>query len=228
MSARCLAIAMSMTCVPFAVLADEPVDSLLAPNTAADSSAAALVVPEAAATTDHKDKASLIYLVPEMEDAGFKVTHDRNRFRHRISFSPAYGQLGSENLFAFRIGYSPNTWLGYEASFGHNPASSLHALLHTFNVILRYPLGGRFQPYATLGYGMMTVYPGQAINADPVTKNALTGGGGLEIYIRDDVSLRGEVRGATILGQQLHVEGTVAYDYLEYTIGFAFYRSLGN
>jgi hypothetical protein len=74
---------------------------------------------------------------------------------------------------------------------------------------------------------MMTVYPGQAINADPVTKNALTAGGGLEIYIRDDVALRGEVRGATVLGQELHSEGTVAYDYLEYTIGFSFFRSLG-
>ncbi len=170
----------------------------------------------------------LTYLVPEMKDAGWKVTDDRNRFKHRISFSPAYGKLGSENLFAFRIGYSPNTWLGYEASLGHNPASSLHGMLHTFNMILRYPLSGRFQPYATVGYGMMTVYPGQAINADPVTKNAITGGGGLELYIRNDVALRAEVRGATVLGQQLHTEGTVAYDYLEYTIGFSFFRSLGS
>ncbi len=170
----------------------------------------------------------LTYLVPSMKDAGWKVTNDRDRFKRRISFSPAYGKLGTEDLFAFRIGYSPNTWLGYEASLGHNPASSLHGMLHTFNVILRYPISGRFQPYATLGYGMMTVYPGQAINADPVTKNALAGGGGLELYIRNDVALRAEVRGATVLGQQLHSEGTVAYDYLEYTIGFSFFRSLGS
>jgi hypothetical protein len=75
---------------------------------------------------------------------------------------------------------------------------------------------------------MMTVYPGQAINADPVTKNALTAGGGIEFYIRDDVAIRGELRGATVLGQELHNEGTVAYDYREYTIGFSFFRSLGN
>ena len=100
--------------------------------------------------------------------------------------------------------------------------------MHTFNVIVRNPLPGRFQPYLTLGYGMMTVYPGQAMNADPVTKNALTDGGGLELYIRDDVAMRGEMRGATVIGQQLHTEGTVAYDYREYTIGFAFYRSLGS
>ena len=188
----------------------------------ADTSVGAMVEPSGSPSD------RLTYLVPEMKDAGWKVTDDRNRFKHRISFSPAYGKLGSENLFAFRIGYSPNTWLGYEASLGHNPASSLHGMLHTFNLILRYPLSGRFQPYATVGYGMMTVYPGQAINADPVTKNALTGGGGLELYIRNDVALRAEVRGATVLGQQLHTEGTVAYDYLEYTIGFSFFRSLGS
>ncbi len=197
--------------------ASEP-DSLLAPTPTATT-------PADSSTGAASDE--LIYLVPAMEDTGFRVTNDRSRFGDRISFSPAYGKLGAENLFTFRVGYSPNTWLGYELSLGHNPASSLHGLLHTFNVVLRYPLSGRFQPYGTLGYGMMTVYPGQAINADPVTKNALTAGGGLEIYIRDDVAVRGEMRGATILGQELNTEGTVAYDYMEWTIGFSFFRSLG-
>lgn len=170
----------------------------------------------------------LIYLVPSFENAGYRITKDRNRFSHRVWFSPAYGQFGSDDVFAFRAGYSPNTWLGYEASFEHNPASSLHALMHSFNAILRYPLAGRFQPYVTVGYGMLTVYPGQAINADSVTKNTLTAGGGLEFYIRDDVAIRGELRSATVLGQQLNTEGTVAYDYREYTIGFVFSRSLGS
>ncbi len=208
-----------------AAFAAEP-DSLAAVVDTSAVSAAPETVPATAADSSHTGN-GLIYLVPSMENAGFRVTNDKNRFKHRISFSPAYGKLGSDDLFAFRVGYSPNTWLGYEVSFGHDPASSLHALMHTFNVILRYPLSGRFQPYGTLGYGMMTVYPGQAINADPVSKNALTAGGGLEFYIRDDVAIRAEMRGATVLGQQLHTEGTVAYDYREYTIGFAFFRSLG-
>jgi len=168
-----------------------------------------------------------VYLVPALEEAGYHVSNDRSRFKNRVSFSPGIGQLGSNHMFAFRLGFSPNTWLGYEVSLGHNPASSLHALLHTFNVVLRYPLPWRAQPYVTLGYGMMTVHPGEAINADPVSKNALTAGGGLEFYIRDDIAVRGEVRGATVLGRQLGQEGTVAYDYMEYTIGFSFYRSLG-
>jgi hypothetical protein len=173
------------------------------------------------------DGGGLTYLVPELEGAGFKVTNERGKYRHRISFSPAIGQLGDEDFFAFRFGYSPNTWLGYEISLGHNPASSLHAMLHTFNVILRYPIPWRAQPYLIGGYGMLTVFPGEALNADPVTKNALVAGGGLELYVRDDVALRGELRGATVLGQQLGQDETVAYQYREYTVGFVFYRSLG-
>ena len=178
------------------------------------------------ATPPRADKTT--YLVPELENAGYRISRGPERFAHRIGFSPAYGQLGANELFAFRINYSPNTWLGYEASLGHNPADGLHALLHTFNVIVRKPLPGRFQPYGTLGYGMLTVYPGQALNADAVTKNALTYGGGLEIYIRDDVAVRGEMRGASVIGQELNQESAVVYDYREYTIGFAFYRNLGS
>ncbi|MCI0452272.1 MAG: porin family protein [Candidatus Latescibacteria bacterium] len=225
-----LALASFVIVASSAVSASEP-DSLAtpAPEMPETTSVVSEPAPSEPTPTGARDTGDdLIYLVPSMKDAGFRVSNDRNRYRHRVWFSPAYGELGSQDLFAFRAGYSPNTWLGYEVSFGHNPASSLHGLLHTFNIVLRYPLSGRFQPYATLGYGMMTVYPGKAINADPVTKNALTAGGGLEIYIRDDVAIRGEMRGATVLGQQLNVEGTVAYDYLEYTIGFTFYRSLGS
>ena len=166
--------------------------------------------------------------MPSLEDAGYHISDGRKKFKNRISFSPGIGQLGQQDYFAFRVGFSPNTWLGYEISLGHNPVSSLHALLHTFNVILRYPIPWRLQPYASLGFGMLTVYPGQAINADPVSKNTVTAGGGLELYIRDDVALRGEILGATVFGQERGSPDTVAYVYREYTIGFSFYRNLGN
>jgi len=190
-----------------------------APDTSASADGASAATHEESKTT---------YLVPELENAGYRISRGPERFAHRVGFSPAYGRLGDNELFAFRISYSPNTWLGYEASLGHNPADGLHALLHTFNVIVRKPLPGRFQPYATLGYGMLTVYPGQALNADPVTKNSLTYGGGLELYLRDDVALRGEMRGASVIGQELNQQSAVVYDYREYTIGFSFYRNLGS
>jgi hypothetical protein len=193
-----------------------------------DSTVVAVAEADGAEGTDSSDESTeLSYLVPELKDAGFRLAENKPSFWNRVSFSPGIGQLGTQTLFSFRAGFNPNTWLGYEIALAHNPASSLHAMLHTFNVILRYPIPWRAQPYATLGYGMMTVYPGKAINADPVTKNTLTAGGGLEFYIRNDVALRGEVRSATVMGRELNSEGTVAYSYREYTLGFTFYRGLG-
>lgn len=226
MSARVsISLALALTAIGPAHALAQTVDSTAV---ATPDSVAAVTTPVAPAATPAPGASKTTYLVPELEDAGYRISRGPERFAHRIGFSPAYGALGDNELFAFRVGYSPNTWLGYEASLGHNPADGLHALLHTFNMLLRYPLPGRFQPYATIGYGMLTVYPGQALNADPVTKNALTFGGGLEIYIRDDVALRGEMRGASVIGQELNSESAVIYDYREYTIGFAFYRNLGS
>jgi opacity protein-like surface antigen len=221
----CLGAAL-VVCAPGFVRAQSADSTAAATPDTLRASAPSSTTPAAKSAAGHN--ADITYLVPALKDAGYSVSRNPARFLHRVSFSPAYGQFGENELFAFRFGYSPNTWLGYEVALGHNPADGLHALMHTFNVLVRKPLPGRFQPYATLGYGMLTVYPGQAVNADPVTKNALTFGGGLELYIRDDVAIRGEIRGASVLGQELNSPGTVAYDYREYTIGFAFYRSLGS
>ena len=191
------------------------------------TSVGSAVVSDTSADSSSTNDGGRTYLVPELENAGYRIKPGRKAFKHRLSFSPAIGQLGNQDYFAFRLGYNPNSWLGYEFSLGHNPASGLHALLHTFNVQLRYPIPWRTQPYATIGYGMMTVYPGRAINADPVSRNTLTTGGGLEFYIREDVALRGEIRGVTLFGSERDSDETVTYSYREYTIGFTFYRSLG-
>ena len=174
-----------------------------------------------------EDQDERYFLVPEMSNGAVHLSDGARKFQRRLAFSPAVGKLGDDDLFAMRLAFNPDHWLGYEISLGHNPASSLHALLHTFNLQVRYPFPGRFQPYLSAGYGMMTVYPGQAIQADPVTKNILAFGGGLEIYLRDDVALRGELRSAVILGQYRGQEDTVAYAYPEYTFGLVFYRGLG-
>lgn len=178
-----------------------------------------------AAESTHADGRQ--WLVPALKDAGLRVSPGPRQFLRAFAFSPAIGQLGDEDLFALRLAYNPNPWLAWEVALGHNPTSSLQALLHTFNAVVRRPLPWRLQPYLTAGYGMMTVYPGQALEADPVTKNAVTLGGGLEFYLRDDVALRGEMRAATVFGQQAGREGTATYTYREYTAGIVFYRKLG-
>jgi opacity protein-like surface antigen len=190
------------------------------------SRAAVARADEAAPTAPAIGKNGLEYLVPELIDSPYRLDDGPRRFEHRISVSPAYGALGSEQMFAFRAAYNPNDWLGWEGSIGHNPGQSVHAVLHSLSAIVRYPVPGRFQPFAMGGYGMVLVFPGTSINADPVTKNALTIGGGLEFYIRNDLALRGDVQSATVIGRQRDREGTVAYDYVEYTFGFAFYRSI--
>jgi opacity protein-like surface antigen len=167
------------------------------------------------------------FLQPGMAAGPFHVTGGANRHRHALSVSPALGWIGDQPLFAFRIAYNPNSWLGYEAYLGHNPGQSVQALFHMLDVIVRVPLSGRFQPYATAGYGMMLVFPGRLLNADPVTENTLGVGGGLEIFLRDDVALRGEFRHLTVLGGERASDATVAYQYREATLGLAFYRNLG-
>jgi hypothetical protein len=170
---------------------------------------------------------SLEPLVPEVASAPYSVSPGPRRFLKRICFSPGVGWLGGRRLYTFRLAYNPNPWLGYEATLAHNPGRSVQALFHTLNVVVRYPVPGRFQPYASAGYGMMHIFPGKSVNADPGTENTLAFGLGLEIYVRDDLAVRSELRDVTVLGGRRNEAGTDAYNYREATFGLAFYRRLG-
>jgi len=165
-------------------------------------------------------------LVPDAARAPFALEPGVRAFRERLAVSPGFGVMGVDKLFLLRAAYYPSRWFGYEATLGHNPGQSVHAVLHTFGVLLRWPRPGRLQPYGTAGYGMVMVQPGPSLNAKPVTKNALSGGAGLEWFIRDDLALRGECRQAAVFGEQRGQAGVVVYDYTQATIGLAFYRSI--
>jgi hypothetical protein len=170
--------------------------------------------------------AKLEPLAPDVAAHPFQVDPGVRPYQNRLSVSPAYGFLGSGDLFSFRLAYNPNNWLGYEAALGHNPGHSVHAVLHTFSAIVRRPLPGRLQPYLSAGYGMVIVFPGPSLNAAPVTKNAVAVGGGCEWFIRNDLALRADLREATVFGSQRAQTGVVLYDYVQGTIGLAFYRSI--
>jgi hypothetical protein len=165
-------------------------------------------------------------LNPEVASHPYRLDDGPMVFENKISFSPAYGSLGSHRLFSFRVGYNPSRWLGYEATIGHNPGQSVHAVLHTFTAVVRHPLAGRIQPYLTAGYGMMMVFPGDALNAAPVTKNALVAGGGVEFYLRNDLALRGDLRDATVFGRDADQTSGVALHYAQMTIGLSFSRTV--
>ena len=85
------------------------------------------------------------WLVPSLRGNTASVSEGARRFLHRLSFSPAVGRLGRRDLYAFRLAYAPDPWLAYEISLAHNPASSVHGVLHTFSAQLRWPLPGRLQ-----------------------------------------------------------------------------------
>lgn len=165
-------------------------------------------------------------LRPEAARAPFALSPGVRPFRERLSVSPGYGLMGQDRIFVLRAAYHPTGWLGYEATLGHDPGTTVHAVLHSFGVLVRWPRPGRLQPYGAAGYGMVMVEPGPSLNAKPVTKNALTGGAGVEWFIRDDLSLRSEVRQAAVFGEQRGRDGVVVYDYTQATIGLAFYRSI--
>jgi hypothetical protein len=210
--------------LPGVASADDPI-----PTPAAGDSSAVVEEPVAAPpppAPKPSRRPQLEALVPELADAPYRLDPGPLPFQHRLSMSPSVGYLGSENLFAFRLGYYPDSWLGYEATVAHNPGESVHAVLHTVSAIVRRPLAGRFQPYVSGGYGMIMVFPGQSLNASPVTKNALAVGGGLEFFIRSDLALRADVRHATVFGREKDRDGVVAYGYLQETVGLSFYRSV--
>lgn len=195
-----------------------------APARAQDAPADGAATAEAPAAAHRRD--GLEALVPALAENAYALAPGPRPFLHRLAVTPAFGLLGTERLFAMRVAYNPNPWLGYEAELAHNPSQAVHAILHRLSVVVRRPLPGRLQPYATAGYGMTVVLPGRSVNADAVTKNMLALGGGLELYIRDDLALRAEMRRSTVFGRQANREGLVAYDYAEQTLGLAFYRTL--
>jgi opacity protein-like surface antigen len=188
----------------------------------------AIESPRLAGTTTPapKPRAKLEALVPEVADHPWRLEAGPRPYRQRLSFSPAVGQLGDKRFFAARFTFNPQEWLGYEWSIGHNPGQSTHAVLHSISALVRRPFAGRLQPYASVGYGMVMVYPGPSVNAAPVTKNALTAGAGLEFFIRNDLALRADLRDATVFGKQRDRAGVVTYSYGQQTIGLAFFRTL--
>lgn len=198
--------------------ADDPVT----PPPAAAAPADSLAAPATPAVDSH----GIEHLVPELSGRPFGIDPGTRPFLRRLSVAPAYGRLGNETLFSLRVAYYSYSWLGYEASISHNPSHSVQAIVHRLDAIVRKPLPGRFQPYLTGGYGMTIVLPGRSVNADPVTKNALVYGGGLELFVRSDLALRAEMLGMTVMGRQQYRQGLVAYDYREETIALAFYRTL--
>ncbi len=180
----------------------------------------------AADSAPHRVADEPVDLVPALHGRNFHLEPGPRPYRGRLSFSPGFGALGTEQLYLMRVAYNPANWYGYEASLGHNPSGTVHALFNKFSVVLRRPMPWRLQPFVSTGYGMVMVFPGQALIADSVTKNSLSFGGGLELFLRDDLALRVDLRGQAVFGNGENEGDTAAYTYREISAGLQFYRSL--
>ncbi len=178
----------------------------------------------AAAAPAAAGRAEVEYLVPALAQGRLALAPGDRPYQRRFGFSIGAGELGGQRQYLLRAAYAPRSWLAYEATVAHNPASSVHALFHDFGLLLRRPLPWRLQPYLTASYGMMIAFPGGALLADSVTRNVLSAGGGLELFLRDDLALRLDARGRRVLHPT--AGGTLVYDYADYSAGFIFYRSL--
>jgi len=141
-----------------------------------------------------------------------------------LALTTSGGQLGDHPIYNLRLAYFGRDWLGLEATIAHNPASDVHAALHYANATALLPNLSRVRAFATAGLGIIHVFPGTAINADPVTKLLVNAGGGTHLFLRDDLALRFEARSFTVLDQQESHRG--AYHYFEWSGGLTFYRSL--
>ena len=58
-------------------------------------------------------------------------------------------------------------------------------------------------------------------------QNQLGIGAGLEFFLRDDIALRTEIRGTSVIGSPPDGQSTESYEYREFTVGMTFFRTLG-
>jgi hypothetical protein len=156
------------------------------------------------------------------EDAGDLRFSGRRQPPGHLAMTVSAGQLGSDPLYNLRLAYFASSWLGLEGTIAHNPAGSVHAALHYANATALLPNLSRLRPFTTAGLGIIHVFPGTAVNATSVTKLLLNAGGGLHLFLRDDVALRLEARSFTVLDQQEAHRGR--YHYVEWSGGLTFYR----
>lgn len=168
--------------------------------------------------------AALSAAAARAEDAGDLRFSGRRQPPGHLTMTASAGQLGGDPLYNLRLGYFAGSWLGLEGTIAHNPAGALHAVLHYANATALLPNLSRLRPFTTAGLGIIHVFPGSSVNATSVTKMLVNAGGGLHVFLRDDVALRLEARSFTVLDQQEAHRGT--YHYVEWSGGLTFYRPL--
>lgn len=146
-------------------------------------------------------------------------------FVQKITFGVTAGQLGSDPLYNFHLGFQPASRLGLEATLAHTPSSGTHAAMHHLGAVIPVLGRGLVRPYVVAGLGTIQVFAGTSLNADTVTKLVLHAGSGVQLHLRRDIALRFEARALGAVDQQ--EDHSDLLGYTQWSAGLAFHRPLG-
>lgn len=117
-----------------------------------------------------------------------------------ISFSA--GVLDLEGMFLLRPSWLVDQYLAVEGFAGISPRADKDLFLGGAGLVLRMAPGAVIGPYASLGVGAAYVRPKADNFVDPEeTLMALTAGGGIEITLKKQITVRIDARNWTLFDQ---------------------------
>jgi hypothetical protein len=117
-----------------------------------------------------------------------------------LSFSAGF--LQNEGVFMLRPSWLIDPYWAIEGFVGLSPRSETDVYLAGLSFVLRLVPGAVIGPYTTLGIGLAHISPRADNYVDPRENDmALTAGGGLEITLKKQITLRLDSRNWTIFTQ---------------------------
>ena len=135
-----------------------------------------------------------------------------------VSLSFSAGILGREGIFVLRPSWLIDPYWGLEAFTGLSPRSETNLYLGGLAFILRLAPGAVIGPYASIGLGAAHIVPKiDNYIGKTGTLMALGAGGGFEITMKKQITVRLDARNWTIFDQN---EST---NYQEYSGGLAIF-----
>jgi hypothetical protein len=135
-----------------------------------------------------------------------------------VGLAASAGVLGGEGVFMLRPSWIVDPYWAIEGFAGLSPRSEKDVYLGGFAFVLRLAPGAVVGPYASLGLGAAYISPKADNYVDPrETLMALGAGGGLEITLKKQITVRLDARNWTLFNENHSNNGQ------EYTGGLAIF-----
>jgi hypothetical protein len=135
-----------------------------------------------------------------------------------VGLSASAGILGGEGVYFLRPSWLIDPYWALEGFAGLSPASEKDIYLGGLAFVLRLAPGAVIGPYASVGLGAAHISPKATNYVDPrETLMALGAGGGLEITMKKQITVRLDARNWTLFNENHSSNGQ------EYTGGLAIF-----